>query len=155
MSMIQVKEETGIVPTMIQAASRAKIEVNRLRRDICVLEGSGGNIAVLTGKYGKLLIDAGFKVSRPRIAPALDSLGAEPITRLINTIGMSITPTGMRGSTPRGRPSRPMKTPRSTCPLRRASTTGTIRFRLRQPRLFPRRPSVTSTAIATMTPGSP
>jgi glyoxylase-like metal-dependent hydrolase (beta-lactamase superfamily II) len=85
MSTIQVTEETGIVPTMIQAASRAKIEVTRLRRDISVLEGSGGNIAVLTGKDGKLLIDAGFTVSRPRIASALDSLSVDPITMLINT----------------------------------------------------------------------
>lgn len=78
-------EETGIVPTMINAASKAKIEVHPLRRNISVLEGSGGNIAVLTGKDGKLLIDAGFTVSKPRIAPALDSLSADPITRLINT----------------------------------------------------------------------
>jgi glyoxylase-like metal-dependent hydrolase (beta-lactamase superfamily II) len=78
-------EDTGIVPTMIKAASEAKIETIRLRRNISVLEGSGGNIAVLTGKGGKLLIDAGFMVSKPRIAPALDSLSADPITRLINT----------------------------------------------------------------------
>ena len=70
---------------MIRAASQAKIEVNRLRRNIAVLEGSGGNIAVLTGKDGKLLIDAGFTVSKPRISAALDSLSADPITRLINT----------------------------------------------------------------------
>src|SRR5262249_5342019 len=78
-------EETGIVPTMIKAASQAKIEASPLRRNISVLEGSGGNIAVLTGKGGKLLVDAGFTVSRPRIAPALDSLSVDPITRLINT----------------------------------------------------------------------
>ena len=78
-------EETGIVPTMIQAASQVKIEVSSLRRNISVLEGSGGNIAVLTGKDGKLLIDAGFTVSRSRVAPALDSLSADSITRLINT----------------------------------------------------------------------
>src|SRR5215467_8455351 len=78
-------EETGIVPTMIKAASKEKIEVHTLRRNISVLEGSGGNIAVLTGEDGKLVIDAGFTVSKPRIAPALDSLSAEPITRLINT----------------------------------------------------------------------
>jgi glyoxylase-like metal-dependent hydrolase (beta-lactamase superfamily II) len=70
---------------MIQGASQAKIEVNRLRRNVAVLEGSGGNIAVLTGKDGKLLIDAGFTVSRPRISPALDSLSADSITWLINT----------------------------------------------------------------------
>src|SRR3974377_1795519 len=78
-------EETGIVPTMIQAASQAKIDVNPLRRNISVLEGSGGNIAVLTGKDGMLLIDAGFTVSTPRITHALDGLGARPITGLINT----------------------------------------------------------------------
>jgi len=78
-------EETGIVPTMINAASQANIEVHPLRRNISVLEGSGGNITVLTGNDGKLLIDAGFTVSKPRIEPALDSLSADPITRLINT----------------------------------------------------------------------
>jgi glyoxylase-like metal-dependent hydrolase (beta-lactamase superfamily II) len=78
-------KEAGVVPTMIQAASQAEIEVNRLRRNIAVLEGSGGNIAVLTGKDGKLLIDGGFTVSRSRISAALDSLSADPISRLINT----------------------------------------------------------------------
>ena|SRR5579862_4229306 len=78
-------KESGIVPTMIQEAAQANIEVSRLRRNIAVLEGSGGNIAVLTGKDGKLLIDAGFAVSRPRISRALDSLSGDPITRLINT----------------------------------------------------------------------
>lgn len=71
-------KETGIVPTMIQAASQAKIEGKTLRRNISVLEGSGGNIAVLTGKDGKPLVDAGFTVSRPRIAAALDRLSADP-----------------------------------------------------------------------------
>ena len=86
--MSELVQEAGtdlIVPTMLEAASKAKIGVNLLRRNIGVLEGSGGNIAVLTGKDGKLLIDAGFAVSRPRITPALDSLSADPITRLINT----------------------------------------------------------------------
>ena len=80
-----VARETGIVPTMIQAASEAKIEIHPLRRNIALLQGSGGNIAVLTGQDGKLLIDAGFTVSRPRISSALDSLSVDPITRLINT----------------------------------------------------------------------
>jgi len=78
-------QETGIVPTMITEAARAKIEVHPLRRNISVLEGSGGNIAVLTGKDGKLLIDSGFTVSRARIAAALDDLSSDPLTQLINT----------------------------------------------------------------------
>jgi glyoxylase-like metal-dependent hydrolase (beta-lactamase superfamily II) len=50
-----------------------------------VLEGSGGNIAVLTGKDGKLLVDAGITASRPRIKEALVSLDGTPVTHLINT----------------------------------------------------------------------
>ena len=85
MNTSSLAEETGILPTMIHAAAQAKIEVHPLRRSISILEGSGGNIAVLTGKDGKILIDAGFTVSKPRVAPALASLSTDPITRLINT----------------------------------------------------------------------
>ena len=77
--------ENGIVPTMVNAAARAKIVVHPVRRNISVLEGSGGNIAVLTGPDGKLLVDAGFSVSRPAITSALKSINADPIKRLINT----------------------------------------------------------------------
>jgi glyoxylase-like metal-dependent hydrolase (beta-lactamase superfamily II) len=78
-------ENKGIVPTMIDDATRSNIKTNRLRRNISVLEGSGGNIAVLIGKEGKLLIDAGFTVSKLRIIAALESLSSDPITQLINT----------------------------------------------------------------------
>jgi glyoxylase-like metal-dependent hydrolase (beta-lactamase superfamily II) len=69
----------------VQPPDLEAFKVHPLRRNISVLEGSGGNIAVLTGKDGKLVIDAGFTVSKPRIAPALDSLSADPISQLINT----------------------------------------------------------------------
>jgi hypothetical protein len=78
-------QKKGIVPTMIDAAAQAKIETPPLRRGISVLEGSGGNIAVLTGKDGKLLIDSGFRVSKTRIVEALNDQSADPITQLINT----------------------------------------------------------------------
>src|SRR5262249_47628096 len=52
---------------------------------VSVLEGSGGNIAVLTGSDGKLMVDAGITASRRRIAEALAGLGPEPIKYLINT----------------------------------------------------------------------
>jgi glyoxylase-like metal-dependent hydrolase (beta-lactamase superfamily II) len=77
--------EEGIVPTMVNAAATAKITVRPLRRNIAVLEGSGGNIAVLTGPDGKLLVDAGFAVSRPQISSALVSISSDPIKRLINS----------------------------------------------------------------------
>jgi glyoxylase-like metal-dependent hydrolase (beta-lactamase superfamily II) len=79
--------EVGESPVSIirKAAATATINVTKLRNNISVLEGSGGNIAVLTGPDGKLLIEAGITASRPRISAALASLGPEPITNLINT----------------------------------------------------------------------
>lgn len=78
-------EAIGIVELIKSEAAKATIHVHRLRGNIAVLEGSGGNIAVLTGPDGKLLIDAGIAVSRPQIATALETLGGEPVTQLINT----------------------------------------------------------------------
>ena len=56
-----------------------------LRNHISVLEGSGGNVAVLTGPDGKVLVDAGIGVSRPQMTKALADLGGDPVTHLINT----------------------------------------------------------------------
>jgi glyoxylase-like metal-dependent hydrolase (beta-lactamase superfamily II) len=70
---------------MRKAAASAKIVVKSLRNNISVLMGSGGNIAVLTGKDGKLLIDSGFAVSRTGITNALAGINPDPIKRLINT----------------------------------------------------------------------
>jgi glyoxylase-like metal-dependent hydrolase (beta-lactamase superfamily II) len=78
-------EELDLVPTMIHAATTTVIRVHPLRRNIAVLEGSGGNITVLIGEDGKLLVDAGFSVSQPRISSALDSISPDPIRHLINS----------------------------------------------------------------------
>jgi hypothetical protein len=51
-------------------AAKAPIKVHKLRGDVSILEGSGGNIAVLTGADGKVFIDAGITASRPRILEA-------------------------------------------------------------------------------------
>jgi glyoxylase-like metal-dependent hydrolase (beta-lactamase superfamily II) len=40
---------------------------------------------VLTGDDGKVLIDAGITVSRPKLSRALDELGSAPVSHLINT----------------------------------------------------------------------
>ena len=67
------------------AAATAKITVEKLRSNVSVLGGSGGNIAVLTGREGKLLVDAGITGSRKAISEALATLGADPVKHLINT----------------------------------------------------------------------
>jgi len=78
-------ESKGIVPTMIDAAAKAEIKVRAVRRNISVLEGSGGNIAVLAGNDGILLVDSGFTVSRKRIRQALSGISSAPLAKLINT----------------------------------------------------------------------
>jgi len=68
-----------------QAAATDPIETTALRGSLSMLSGSGGNITVLAGKQGKLLVDAGIAVSRPRVEAALDALGKTPIKYLIDT----------------------------------------------------------------------
>jgi len=78
-------EARGIVSLIKDSAAASPIVTHKLRSNISVLEGSGGNIAVLTGPDGKVLVDAGIGVSRPQITKALADLGPAPITHLINT----------------------------------------------------------------------
>ena len=78
-------EARGIVSLIKDSAAVSPIVTHKLRNNVSVLEGSGGNIAVLTGPDGKVLVDAGIGVSRPQITKALADIGADPITHLINT----------------------------------------------------------------------
>src|SRR5215472_14982351 len=75
----------NIVDLIRDDAARAPIKLHKVRRDVSILEGSGGNIAVLTGADGKVFIDAGITASRLRILEAADSLSRDPIRHLINT----------------------------------------------------------------------
>jgi glyoxylase-like metal-dependent hydrolase (beta-lactamase superfamily II) len=78
-------EARGLVSLIKDSAAVSPIVTYKLRNNISVFEGSGGNIAVLTGPDGKVLIDAGIGVSRPQIIKALDALGGDPVTHLVNT----------------------------------------------------------------------
>jgi glyoxylase-like metal-dependent hydrolase (beta-lactamase superfamily II) len=76
---------SGPVQTIIKEAATAKINVTKLRGNIYMLDGSGGNIAVLNGPEGKLLVDAGINVSKAHVLAALNSISSEPIKILINS----------------------------------------------------------------------
>src|ERR1700733_13599271 len=78
-------EARGLVSLIKDSAATSPIAVHKLRNNIRALEDSGGNIAVLTGPDGKVMVDAGIGVSRPQLTKALADLGPEPITTLINT----------------------------------------------------------------------
>jgi glyoxylase-like metal-dependent hydrolase (beta-lactamase superfamily II) len=77
--------EDALVQNAFKEAATAPIVVQKLRRNITVLLGAGGNIAVLTGPDGKLLIDAEIYTAERNVSKALSSINADPIKQLINT----------------------------------------------------------------------
>ena len=133
-------EETGIVDTIKQAAATDEITVVKLRGNVYVLTGSGGNIAVLPGEDGKLLIDAGIAVSQKKIAAALQGISPDPVQQLVNTHWHFDTRTGMTGCTLRARRSPLTRTRASGCPCGTGSRGGGSPFR-RHPRARSRPPS--------------
>jgi glyoxylase-like metal-dependent hydrolase (beta-lactamase superfamily II) len=78
-------EEENIVLTARKRAETANITAQTPRGNVTALIGSGGNIAVLTGPDGKVIIDSGYATSRPKITEALTKLSPDPIRHLINT----------------------------------------------------------------------
>jgi len=78
-------EARSIVDLIRDEATKTPIKIHKLRGNVSIFEGSGGNIAVLTGGDGKVFIDAGITASRPRILEAANSLSRDPIRHLINT----------------------------------------------------------------------
>jgi len=81
----QTAKPVSPVVKINQAAATAPIVSTRLRGPLTMLSGSGGNITVLNGREGKLMVDAGIAVSRPRVEAALKAIGSSPIRYLINT----------------------------------------------------------------------
>lgn len=75
----------NLVDLIRDFAAKTPITVHKLRGNVSIFEGSGGNMAVLTGTDGKVFIDAGITASRRRILEAASQLGNEPIRQLINT----------------------------------------------------------------------
>src|SRR5579872_2408642 len=77
--------EDGLVDTAFHVAASAPINVQKLRRNVSVLLGPGGNIAVLTGTDGKLLVDAEIVTALPHVVEALACINSDPVKQLINT----------------------------------------------------------------------
>ena len=63
-----IAQTGGIVVGAFKEAATAKVTVQNLRRNISVLLDAGGNIAVLTGPDGKLLVDAEIVTARPNVS---------------------------------------------------------------------------------------
>lgn len=84
-NLLKLLAQESPVLTIMRAAATAEIVPTKLRGNITVLDGSGGNIAVLYGPQGKLLVDAGIGVSQKNVSAALSNIGPLPLKYLINT----------------------------------------------------------------------
>lgn len=63
----------------------APIETIRLSDRLVMLSGPGGNVMVLHGSDGKLVVDSFVQPAWPRLKAALDALDAGPVKTLIDT----------------------------------------------------------------------
>ncbi|UOE49224.1 MBL fold metallo-hydrolase [Mucilaginibacter sp. SMC90] len=84
-NLFAFQQAASPVVTIINAAKTAKVTVTPLRKNISMLEGSGGNIAVLDGAQGKLMVDGGIGVSKSHVLEALNSISKTPVKFLINS----------------------------------------------------------------------
>jgi glyoxylase-like metal-dependent hydrolase (beta-lactamase superfamily II) len=73
----------GPVQQLRRAAATDPIRIQRLRGNVSVLSGSGGNIAALTSDDGVVLVDAG--IVGPKVAAAVATITRAPVTHVINT----------------------------------------------------------------------
>ena len=74
------------LPAQEQDFSKVEIKSVPLGANLYLLEGSGGNIAALTGSDGVLLVDDEFGALADKIRAALRGLGAnQPVRFVINT----------------------------------------------------------------------
>jgi glyoxylase-like metal-dependent hydrolase (beta-lactamase superfamily II) len=78
-------ESENILLAARKRAETTDITVQTLRGNVNALIGSGGNIAVLSGTDGKLVIDSGYATSRAKITDALAKMHPGPIEHLVNT----------------------------------------------------------------------
>jgi len=61
------------------------LQTTKLRDNIYMLYGPGGNMVALTGPDGKVLVDSSFSPVAPKIMEALAGMGNTPLKVLINT----------------------------------------------------------------------
>jgi cyclase len=73
--LAQMREQMAAVP----------LQTMKLRENIYMLYGPGGNMIALTGPDGKVLVDSSFAPVAPKIKDALAAIGNPPLKILINT----------------------------------------------------------------------
>jgi cyclase len=67
------------------SGDRAAIEVLPVQKNVYMLAGAGGNVAVQIGSEGVLLVDTGLAASAPQLLTEIRKLSKGPIRVIINT----------------------------------------------------------------------
>jgi cyclase len=65
--------------------SKIPIRVAPIATDLDLIQGPGGNIAVLRGADGLLVVDSGIPVRGPEVLEKVRQVGGKPVSVLINT----------------------------------------------------------------------
>ena len=66
-------------------AGSIPVQTQKLRDNIYMLYGPGGNMIVLTGSEGKVLVDSSFATAAPHVTATLSAIDAKPLKLLIKT----------------------------------------------------------------------
>jgi hypothetical protein len=61
------------------------LETKKLRDNVYVVYNGGGNVLVLTGPDGKLLVDTSVAPNAPKLLAALSAINADPLKIAVNT----------------------------------------------------------------------
>ena len=82
--------QQGAAPADPVAAFRAQMAANpiqpqKLSDDLTMLSGPGGNVVVLTGADGKLVVDTFVQPAWPKLKESLDAISNAPLKTVINT----------------------------------------------------------------------
>jgi cyclase len=81
----QIASSADRLAQMRAQMSAIPLVTTKLRDNIYLLSGPGGNMVVLSGSDGKVLVDSSFASVAPKIKQAMDGFGGAPLKVLINT----------------------------------------------------------------------
>lgn len=77
--------DTSPVIKLNEATAKAEVKADKLRGNLTMLSGAGGNIVVYESPEGKFVVDSGIAVSKRKIMAAFDRIGPAPVRYLVNT----------------------------------------------------------------------
>lgn len=84
-NLVQVSTSADRLAQMKAQWAANPLQTAKLRENIYLLSGPGGNMVVLSGADGKVLVDSGVAPAAPKIKQAMDGFGGAPLKVLINT----------------------------------------------------------------------